>query len=373
MRSGLVLSVALLLAGACSAPLPTPVPRPSASSSPTASSPTPTHEPTAGPTRSPTPVPPEAIVVDGTRWLRFEGASLPNDLHRFGQIWTSLRRFLAYSGSNYHLLQSPDGESWSSIGPAPGFILYEDERGFLAGGDGLWSSSDGVDWEPLGGKLGFRGAGCPGRGWGGISMYGAYAAETGVVAVGDLRCDTRVVRIAWISTDYEEWQPFATTPVLDVVQANGIYVGIDAQARIRKSRDGLSWGRPIETLLNVQVFAVGSGFVALEGWSPGADPEVLLTSADGQSWTEQPSPFGGSVRDLAASDGTRAIVFENGPFEIGPGAVWISSTDGATWVRHQLPTRQGDRARSVAILGNRVVVIGRLNDASSVTWVADIP
>ena len=85
---------------------------------------------------------------------------------------------------------------------------------------------------------------------------------------------------------------------------------------------------------------------------------------------------------LVNSNGNRALVIETDystvPGEVEPGAVWISSTDGSTWTRYQLPARDGDDAQSAALIGDTLVVTGSSynngdSDGSGVIWSAQIP
>jgi hypothetical protein len=80
------------------------------------------------------------------------------------------------------------------------------------------------------------------------------------------------------------------------------------------------------------------------------------------TWHEQPYPFGDADLYLVGSDGDRAVALQDerstDPNEAGPGAICVSSSNGTTWSRYQVPPRAGDEAVGVALLGDVIVVTG---------------
>jgi hypothetical protein len=66
------------------------------------------------------------------------------------------------------------------------------------------------------------------------------------------------------------------------------------------------------------------------------------------------------------------------PGETAPGAVCVSSADGSTWTRYQLPPRDGDFADSAALIGNELVVTGSSynggdTQGNGIIWSTQIP
>ncbi|MEA3210706.1 MAG: hypothetical protein QOE70_3763 [Chthoniobacter sp.] len=92
---------------------------------------------------------PDAIFTspDAQNWQAALGA--PEDELR-GIVWTGRQFVLTAKGGTY---SSPDGQKWTPFGkPAPGSIVWADERGFIATGwPGKMSfSADGQTWKSAG-------------------------------------------------------------------------------------------------------------------------------------------------------------------------------------------------------------------------------
>ncbi len=182
------------------------------------------------------------------------------------------------------------------------------------------------------------------------------------------------------------WKCIGPTPHIAITYGHGVFVGAGAADPTSTndhfwwSSDGVTWQQVIKAPFNTDITAVADGFVAIGGSEHFSPPTDVLTSPDGESWTAQNNPFAHVEVDQLSSDGNRAVVIEDAdnPDTRDPGAIWVSSTDGTTWTRYQLPVRDGDYADSVAILGNRIVVTGSSynngnSDGSGVIWTAEIP
>ena len=340
-------------------PLPTP-----------STTPSPTPALTSSP--SSTPAPPESIVVDGITWQRLDAASLPPVDYLVPS--TGLGRVLAVGGS--HLFSSPDGISWTVLGQMPdgsrGSIFETASSRLLTGGSsGEWYSDDGATWTFDGGNWGPLAAQCEGSNPGIEVMYDA---TPGLLGFGSG---------FWRSDDGSSWQCVGPRQdISSVAFGNGTFVG-SGSARpgseagmLFASSDAVMWHQTQPTSKYLAPVSVADGFVALnEDFRNGDQPDILYTSSDGKTWHRQPNPFGQESLWPLTSDGSRAVVL--GTSEL-PGDVWVSSTDGTHWTRYELPPRDSDRADSVAIVGDLVVVSGTryngdVDPSTPVVWVAQIP
>ena len=291
------------------------------------------------------------------------------------------------------LMASRDGVHWSILGDLPGSdatrrtsisTIQEDERGLFLGGltvsgtttqVGLWWSADGTDWKSLTDQPAFTSSACD-RSADSIGAF--YPIGDSLIAVGSA---------AWRSIDGQTWQCLGPVPDLRVTGGHDLLVGAggtdptSADNFLWLSRDGVSWQQTTETPDFMTPTPVADGFVAL-GQSFQAAPTALLTSADGETWTQQPVPFGTEILNengRLESDGTRTVVVEDAPQATAesPGDVWVSSTDGSTWTRYPLPRHPSDYAQFSAVLGDRVVVAGDQEPGSAygdeLIWTATIP
>lgn len=85
--------------------------------------------------------------ADGKTWTPAPG--VPQDEFR-GIVWTGRMFIVSGKAATY---QSPDGLAWKPFGkPAPGNIVWADERGYVATGwpGKMFFSADGQSWKPAG-------------------------------------------------------------------------------------------------------------------------------------------------------------------------------------------------------------------------------
>jgi len=370
--------------------------------------PPPTPRPTPSPPATPIPpmsvTPPETVVVGGISWIRFEKSALPN-IGGFYDAQAIGGRFLvaAYRCSSKILLgsdncarsevlmASQDGLSWTELGtvrtePDGAGLFYADQSQILAPGsrgtdesaeNGIWRSVDGgLNWSFLA-EPSLTSSACAGDRGGYLDQI--LSNGSGLLGIG-----TGI----WQSADGIDWTCIGPTPRLGITYAHDEFVGVGSTDSASVSDwfwasvDGVAWAKVQKAPFNPEVpLAVADGFLTIAGAEgPSGPPSHLLTSGDGRSWTEQPYPFGAADISLAGSDGVRAVALEDGYSSTGgenePGAVWVSSSDGATWTRYELPPRAGDDAESAAIFGNRVVVTGCMNTGDgndcAVLWSAQI-
>lgn len=346
-------------------------------------------------TSSPTPsaTPSRTATLDGIVWTQYDG------LRRDFLTWVGVQavdgQFLATGARcdpatdifarcsdgnrRFVVAQSSDGTTWTLVaqldmsqadGATSVTFLRGDRFGWLAGaghdytgpGAGLWRSSDGSNWESLGGQPAFRPSEC-GTASSTVTFNLLRTVESGVVANGTIHCGESVIEAAWRSADGGHWDRLNDPlPVTSFIHAHGTWVGSSGGA-IWRSQDGLQWVQTTETEYPVSIAAVESGFVAL-GSNPLVPNHLILTSPDGVAWSRNEDAllthnvFGG-----LSSDGRRGVALESESDD----AVWITSPNGAQWTRYRTPGESFPFA--AAILGDRVVVIG----LGGIFWRADIP
>ena len=371
--------------------------------------PVPTPTPTPSPRATPLPpasvAPPQTIDVNGRTWTRFEHDALPN-LDGVGGVSVVDGRFLAigsrcayplpdYAGGCGRaevLLSSTDGLSWTELGtvatqPDGAWNFYQDRRGFFAMGDRdtdssqvseTWRSSDGgLNWDLVSNS------------WVDADQCaGDYESAVGQIFPDGVNL-IGIGSAIWRSNDGLTWTCVGRTPSgIEITYAHGIFVGAgytDASSESEqfwRSDDGVDWQKTQAAPSSVEITSVADGFVAIGGGDKYTPPNKLLISPDGRSWTKQPYPFGDADVRLVGSDGSRALVIEDDyssiPGEVAPGAIWVSSADGSTWTRYQLPPRDGDTADSAALLGNELVVTGSSynggdTQGDGIIWSTQIP
>jgi hypothetical protein len=284
------------------------------------------------------------------------------------------------------LLTSGDGLSWTVGGTIPALpnsivTVLRTQGLFIAGGSnegsrsaGLWTSADGTSWELQGDQPAFDHSGCAADEPAPSYVYELYATDSVIVAEGQDECGSNQgPRAAWHSPDGVTWERVADPQMFQVAKNNGVYVGEDGRAGVSWSTDGLTWSEPSYFGESVAVAAISTGFIVVTSKSPGMTEHRVLTSSDGQTWTDQPNVLVDVEALHLSSDGSRAVVIEPSPNDIEPGAIWASSSDGTSWTRHALPSGQDAIPAAVAIVGNRVVVVGMRDNGSSVLWVTDAP
>ena len=331
----------------------------------------------------------DVTVVDGTSWTRVDAGSLFN-LDLVVSLWPSDGRILAVArhgncpsycvSEDDYLLSSPDGITWSLIGQLPpnpseitsvfesrdfGFFAVGTLDGYGAGDHaGIWRSSDGSNWTSLSDQAVFARGHCGSTTRG--EIYRVLATPSGLVAEGTG---------TWFSADGQHWQCVDQPNIGAQELANGSYAGIsynDGTATVWTSDDGLHWSKS-STISGYLEFASVAG--AMVGVTDG-DPKFpgdqkLFVSPDYATWQDRGNPFGNTDVAGLVSDGVRAAIVEEGE----PGAIWVSSRDGLTWIRHALPRHPGDTAQDVALFGDSVIVSGWAgNDpVTAAVWVADVP
>ncbi|MCD1261707.1 S-layer homology domain-containing protein [Paenibacillus athensensis] len=178
---------------------------------------------------------------------------------------------------------------------------------FVAGGDRIITSADGVTWNTVTSPPGFSFI---------ASMIYGNGLFVGVGWSGNLMT----------SPDGSNWtmQASGTSGVVrDVVYANNLYVAVGDSGYVSTSTDGVTWtGRTSGISSSLNRITYGNGMYVAAG-----DSGKILTSADGINWTARTS---GSTNQLYGA------AYGNGMFVVtGYEELILTSTDGVTWTERQ--------------------------------------
>ena len=132
-----------------------------------------------------------------------------------------------------------------------------------------------------------------------------------------------------------------TLPTLDIRRAEITSVAIDpTEWDLRET----GWGTPNA----VKAAAYGAGIHVIGGGGG-----KIATSVDGETWTEQTSPFGDDINAMVYADGIFVACGMDGAI--------ASSVDGETWTARTSGTN--DALYKVKYLGGRFIAIGGLGGA----------
>ncbi|MFS0726402.1 S-layer homology domain-containing protein [Paenibacillus sp. 1P07SE] len=156
------------------------------------------------------------------------------------------------------------------------------------------------------------------------------------------------------STDGLNWTERAwigkgvNTALQAVAFGDGRFAAVGNRGTIMTSLDGLSWeDRSLEAFTgNLSSIAYGNGtFVAISGSLGGIR---IVTSSDGENWTELPGPHPGHS--------SPRIVFGNGYFIILLGNQALTSTNGQTWT--SITLNRTINANAVIYGGGQFLTVG---------------
>ncbi len=239
-----------------------------------------------------------------------------------GVVWSG-SQFVAFGGESIPAigiaLTSADGITWVSREPARKGALFGAVRHgtqvVVAGVEGtIQTSSDGVVWTE--------------RALGSRSPLRAIAANsTRFVAVGDAGAIlTSDDGTSWTSRNSD-----TTSNLLGATWSGSGFFAVGTGGTILKSADGINWSKinagsesAGDVLLGITASA--GRFIAV-GVYPGLAKGVILTSADGTTWS----------RRLVEAGGLQAVTWDGQRFvTVGRGGAILVSTDGQTWANHPL-------------------------------------
>jgi hypothetical protein len=284
------------------------------------------------------------------------------------------------------LLESVDGEHWNQLAHmaggefithffrGDGYFLASTRFGGLQGDPGPWYSTDGEDWESLAGALAFTGNGCGFQEPHHNNFSPVQLPDGSLMASSSVFCDSRIVSRTWTSVNGRDWTALDPIPVDQFASIKVGFVGSDG-SNLWHSPNGVDWQKGDALEGPVAFAAVSDGVVAITSDNSFISAtSVIRTSTDGITWTKQAQILHSLNLQTLGSDGLRAVVRDDSDFEPTSG-IWVSTTDGATWVRYALPIGEG-RPDHIAISGDRVVGLGHGTVGGkdvAMAWTADIP
>ena len=237
------------------------------------------------------------------------------------------------------------GATWRQIeleGTGRAWAVTATEDGFLAAGDGIWTSPDGIEWRPVvddGGAYG---------------VVGLVHSPRGFVSVGNSDHQAAV----WVSEDGETWQR--------VPHDDGLF-------GITQPTSGSTW-------MN-DVVATPDGFMAV---GVARNKPAVWTSVDGYSWTRtsnQPAAKGGyqPMNAVTRTEGWLvAVGFYQSSTDTQTALAWVSHDNGQTW---RTPTDEGSAfttprtgtiyPHDVVGDGTQLLAVGYRNDSAAI-WIGTI-
>lgn len=330
-----------------------------------------------------------------------------SDSVSFGDVWVSLAsngtRHVAVKNSFGSIATSTDGLTWRIVTnfavDLQNFngVSYVNGQFVAVGGGGMiFTSADGLAWtqrssNPLGlgdfnavaaGNSGFVAVGVNGQ----IASSpdgqtwtkrdsGAAGALTGVVFGGSKYIAVNNFGIVHSSTNGADWinLGFGGTP--NAIAYDGTqYVVVGNGGSIRTSPDALVWStRTSGQTTALRGVAAGAGALVAVG-----DTGLIIRSSDaGVTWAPPTVPTSVGV----ATTTFRAVIFAGGQFvavgqdQIGLvlSTVIVTSPDGTTWTRRDVPYTQS--ARAITYTGSRYIVGGGtstiLTSTDAIAWTAE--
>jgi hypothetical protein len=224
-----------------------------------------------------------------------------------------------FYGNTAVSLTSPDGVIWTRhiLGPAiysAYGICFDQGLYALASANGLFTSTDGVNWTN-------RYAEFPN------SFFAITPHEGGFVAVGNAGAIVSSPDgTNWIRQSGGTWQA-----MYGIAQGNNTLVAVGNRGATMRSVDGLNWtyhDLGSNDLLTAITFGQGR-FVAVGSvyYAP-TNAQTIYTSGDGINWNLQTVPILSYLNDVTFADGTFVAVAGDGYG--GQGRI-LTSTDAQTW------------------------------------------
>ncbi|MGG4146051.1 S-layer homology domain-containing protein [Paenibacillus algorifonticola] len=224
---------------------------------------------------------------------------------------------------------------------------------FVAGGDKIVTSTDGVTWSTVTSPPGFSFLASVSYGGGlfiGVGWSGnLFTSPDGTTWTGRTSGTSSVLRDAvygnnlyvvvgdngyiLTSTDGATWTSRAssTSYALNrITYGNGKYMAVGDQGTIVTSTDGINWASSTSGTTN-QLYgaAYGNGVFVATGYE-----ELILTSADGVTWTQR-QRIPGTDPMFPIAYGYYRAMYDNGLFiVVGQSGKLLSSSDGINWTSH---------------------------------------
>ena len=293
------------------------------------------------------------------------------------------------------VLTSLDGEVWTrqpTTGGLGADIVASTPQGFVAVGDGVWTSPDGFNWtsQELVPEIGDQ-----------TSFNGVVSTDSGLFAYGSTcSCapDTSSVdfrAVIWTSQDGVTWElVLEETSMNEITHIAVNESGLVAEAirwplyqtpsMLFVSPNGEDW-QVVESVLprlsSITVIGGHPEFMSI-GHDMDTDETVVATSVDGVSWVEvtrgtdrlpptevrfrgriiQDNYLIASPSPLPGLDGTYVLVAGNSPI-----TVW-TSTDGVTWASNVIDNGSSVFAKAFTTHASSLVVVGSDDGRQGAVW-----
>ena len=331
-----------------------------------------------------------------------------SDSVSFGDVWVSLAsngtRHVAVKDSLGSIATSTDGLTWRIVTNFPVDLQIFNGVNFINGqfiavgsGGMIFTSADGLAWtqrssNPLGlgdfnavaaGTSGFVAVGVNGQ----IASSpdgqtwtkrdsGSAGVLTGVVFGGSKYVAVNSTSgVVHSSTNGADWTNVVVTGLNAVAYDSSQYVAVGNGGAVRTSPDALVWATRVaaSTAPALRGVAAGAGALVAVG-----DTGLIIRSSDaGVTWAPPTVPTSVGVATITF----RAVIFAGGQFvaigqdQIGQvlSTVIVTSLDGTTWTRRDVPYTQS--ARAITYTGSRYIVGGGtstiLTSTDAITWTAE--
>ena len=330
-----------------------------------------------------------------------------SDSVNFSDVWVSLAsngtRHVAVKNSFGSIATSTDGLTWRIVTNFPvdlqnfNGVSYVNGQ-FIAVGNGgmIFTSADGLAWtqrssNPLGlgdfnavaaGNSGFVAVGVngqiasspDGQTWTKRDSGSAGALSGIVFGGGKYVAVSSTFGMVHSSTNGADWTNVLVANFNAVAYDGSQYVAVGNGGAVRTSPDALVWTtRTSGQTVNVNGVAAGAGALVAVG-----NTGLIIRSSDaGVTWAPQTVPASVGV----ATTTFRAVIFAGGQFvaigqdQIGLvlSTVIVTSPDGTTWTRRDVPYTQS--ARAITYTGSRYIVGGGtstiLTSTDAIAWTAE--
>jgi uncharacterized delta-60 repeat protein len=340
---------------------------------------------------------------NGVTWTAGGSDSVNTD-----DVWASLAsngtRHVAVKGGFGSIATSTDGLTWRIVTNFPvelqnfnGVNFINGQFVAVGGGGMIFTSADGLAWtqrssNPLGlgdfnavaaGASGFVAVGVngqiasspDGQTWTKRDSGTAGALSGIVFGGGKYVAVSSTFGMVHSSTNGADWTNVLVANFNAVAYDGSQYVAVGNGGAVRTSPDALVWATRVaaSTAPALRGVAAGAGALVAVG-----DTGLIIRSSDaGVTWAPPTVPTSVGVATITF----RAVIFAGGQFvaigqdQIGQvlSTVIVTSPDGITWTRRDVPYTQS--ARAITYTGSRYIVGGGtstiLTSTDAITWTAE--
>jgi hypothetical protein len=266
------------------------------------------------------------------------------------------------------LVRSTNGSDWTPLDAAPSFNFLDVKDGLWLGMDyqgALYRSTNGLDWSPpalINGFTNINRDSVSGLVTGG-GLFVAFGSRLRIDPQNGGYYDVPLILTSsdganWSTAQIEELPARRLWHVLSIAHGDDGFVAfvrdlLSDDLRLLHSEDGQSWtAHPFPVLTAVQRIMFVNGLYFILG-----EQGVMLTSADGVTWTQR---LGASTRILRGlAEGRKGLV------AVGNGGLLLKSSDGVDWTRTEGVTQENLAA--IVAHGGRYVIVGGTTHALVLT------